>query len=197
VVADPDREENAMQSWEITRRGFAKELAVAIGLSVLRTAEATIAARHEPCRDADPEFDLAFSFAGANREYVAGTKAACDRLGLRVMYDQDMTNRWWGENFIAEQRRMYGGRALFFVPFLSTDYFRRTIPPDELATAAWTDLERGGGHILPVLIDDTRIPPHLLPRHIGYLRARDYSAEDLAQEMLHKVSRARNTRPSH
>ena len=83
---------------------------------------------------------------------------------------------------------------LFFVPFLSADYFRRTIPPDELATAAWTDLERGGGHILPILIDDTRIPPHLLPRHIGYLRARDYSAEDLAQEMLHKVSRAR---PSH
>jgi len=196
VVADPDRKENVMQSWEITRREFAKELAVAIGLSVLRTAAATIAARHEPRHDTDndTEFDLAFSFAGANRDYVAGTKAACDRLGLRVMYDEDMTNRWWGENFIAEQRRMYGGRALFFVPFLSTDYFRRTIPPDELATAAWTDLERGGGHILPVLIDDTRIPPHLLPRHIGYLRARDYSADDLAQEMLHKVSRAR---PSH
>jgi len=166
VVADPDREENAMQSWEITRRGFVKELAVAIGLSVLRTAEAAIAARQEPCHDADPEFDLAFSFAGGDREYVAGTKAACDRLGLRVMYDEDMTNRWWGENFIAEQRRMYGGRALFFVPFLSTDYFRRTIPPDErvqliavsdigaFATLAFADPRRFVGQAIELAGDE-------------------------------------------
>jgi hypothetical protein len=142
--------------------------------------------------DVGDEFDLAFSFAGVDRGYVERTKMACDRLGLRVMYDRDMRNRWWGANFVTEQRKVYGGRALFFVPFISVDYFRRTIPSDEFATAAWTDAQCGGGYMLPVIIGDVRVPAHLLPPYVGCLRAEDYTEDDLACEMFQKVERGRS-----
>jgi len=147
-------------------------------------------ARPEPA-DEDAEYDLAFSFAGTDRDYVEDTKSACTDLGLRVMYDMDLSNEWWGANYITEQRRIYGTRALFFVPFISHDYFRRPIPADEFATAMWTDVERGGGYILPVIIGDVAVPAERLPRHIGFLRAEEYEPDELAYEMARKVRRAR------
>ncbi|HEY0806209.1 MAG TPA: TIR domain-containing protein [Pseudonocardiaceae bacterium] len=139
----------------------------------------------------DEAYDLAFSFAGSDRDYVEATKLACDERGLRVMYDRDLSNEWWGANYLAEQRKIYGKRALFFVPFISAEYFRRPIPSDEYAAAMWTDVVRGGGYILPVLIDDVVVPAERLPRHIGYLRAEEYEPDELAREMQRKVRRAK------
>lgn len=160
----------------------------------------TTAPRRRPARQApaataesgtEETYDLAFSFAGPDRDYVEETKDQCDVLGLRVMYDRDLSNEWWGTNFIAEQRRIYGARALFFVPFISVDYFSRPIPADEFATAMWTDVARGGGYILPVIIGDVVVPADRLPPHVGYLRAEEYEPDELAHEMLRKVRRAK------
>lgn len=149
--------------------------------------------RPVPQRPDEPDavYDLAFSFAGTDRDYVEDTKLACDELGLRVMYDKDLSNEWWGRNFLTEQRRIYGSHTTFFVPFISTEYFRRPIPADEFATAMWMDVAKGGGYILPVIIGDVDIPEDKLPRHVGYLRAEDYEADELAREMLRKVRRAK------
>jgi hypothetical protein len=146
---------------------------------------------YEPVEPTSEDFDVAFSFARPDRDYVELTRKACARLGLRVMYDRDLSNHWWGENFIAEQRRIYGSRSRFFVPFISTAYFQRPIPADEFAAATWADVERGGGYILPVLIGDVRLPAHLLPRYIGTLNAEDFTPEGLAVELHRKVNRAR------
>jgi hypothetical protein len=62
-------------------------------------------------------YDLAVSFAGEQRNYVAYTVTACKRLGLKVFYDRDKNNDWWGGNFIREQRAVYGSQARFFAPF--------------------------------------------------------------------------------
>jgi hypothetical protein len=37
----------------------------------------------------DTEYDLAFSFAGEDRDYVEQVKDACKKLGLSVYYDRD------------------------------------------------------------------------------------------------------------
>jgi hypothetical protein len=147
-------------------------------------------ARPSPTDDGD-DYDLAFSFAAPDREYVAATKAACDELGLRVMFDEDMSNEWWGANYIAEQRKIYGKRTLFVVPFYSDAYLDRPIPRDELMAATWADVERGGGYLLPVLMGDISVPTHLLHKQIGYLNADNYSPEELAAEMRVKVDRAK------
>lgn len=158
--------------------------------SARHRATATGPARPDATGDGD-DYDLAFSFASTHRDYVAATKAACAELGLRVMYDQDLSTEWWGANYLTEQREIYGKRALFFVPFISDDYFSRPIPYDEFMAAMWADVQRGGGYILPVLMGDVRVPAHLLHKQIGYLNADDYTEEELAAELRQKVDRAK------
>lgn len=137
------------------------------------------------------DYDLAFSFAGEHRQYVEQTKLACERLGLTVFYDRDLSNDWWGKNFIREQRKIYGQRALYFVPFISDEYFRKPIPVDEFETAIWTYVQRQGEYILPVVIGSPQIPEDRLPPQIHYLKADHYTPEGLAHEMYQKVRGAR------
>lgn len=136
------------------------------------------------------EYDVAFSFAGEHRDYVERTKLACEALGLRVFYDKDKSNDWWGRNFLAEQRVVYGRLARYFVPFISVEYFSKPVPSDEFDAAMWTDVERGGGYILPVIIGAVRVPAHRLHPHTGYLRAEDHTPAQLAEQLRRKVTGA-------
>lgn len=135
-------------------------------------------------------FDIAVSFAGEHRDYVDRTVRACRELSLRVFYDRDMSNEWWGKNFIREQRKIYGAQTRYFVPFISTEYLSKPIPMDEFSAAMMTAVKQGDGYILPVLIGDVQVPPDLLHPHIHYLRAKDYSPEELAVQLQAKVRQA-------
>ncbi len=94
-------------------------------------------------------YDIAVSFAGEQRGYVRETVAACKAKGLRVFFDEDKTNDWWGKNFIQEQRRTYSSQTRFFVPFLSSDYLAKPIPMDEFASAMMTAVKLGDGFATP------------------------------------------------
>lgn len=135
-------------------------------------------------------YDLAVSFAGEHRDYVEQTVRACSELGLRVFYDRDMNNEWWGKSFIREQRKVYGSQTRYFVPFISTEYLSKPIPMDEFSAAMMTAVKQGDGYVLPVLMGDVRVPPDLLHPHIHYLRARDYTPELLAAQLHAKVRQA-------
>jgi hypothetical protein len=135
-------------------------------------------------------YDLAFSFAGENRAYVEQTKNACEQLGLKVFYDRDKNNEWWGKNFIVEQRKVYGSQTHYFVPFISTEYLAKPIPSDEFQAAMMTAVKRGDGYILPVLIGDVQVPSELMHPHMHYLRAEHYKPADLAREMQQRVGTA-------
>ena len=133
------------------------------------------------------EYDLAFSFAGEHRQYVEDTKIACEKLGLSVFYDRDKSNEWWGKNFISEQRKVYGSRTRFFVPYISPEYFLKPIPSDEFEAAMWAAIQKGNEYILPVIIGGTNIPAGKLHPHTHYLKAENYSPQQLAQELYKKV----------
>jgi hypothetical protein len=62
---------------------------------------------------------------------------------------------------------------------------------DEFSAAMMTAVKQGDGYILPVIMGNPDIPPDLLHPHIGYLRAENYTPEQLAQELLQKVSDAK------
>jgi hypothetical protein len=138
----------------------------------------------------EKEYDLAFSFAGEQREYVEQTVAACKALGLKVFYDKDKNNDWWGHNFVRDQRSVYSSRTRYFVPFISTEYLSKPIPMDEFSSAMMTSVKQGDGYILPVLMDDTKVPADLLHPHIGYLHARDYTPAELAEQFQQRVGAA-------
>lgn len=140
--------------------------------------------------DSGTLYDLAFSLAGEQRNYVEATKMACEKLGLRVFYDRDKGNEWWGKSFIREQRKVYGSQTKFFVPFISTEYLAKPIPTDEFSAAMMTVVKQGDGYILPVLVGDVRVPPDLLHPHIHYLRADGLTPEQLAEQMQRRVQGA-------
>ncbi len=137
------------------------------------------------------------SFADERRDYVEATVTAARSLNLHVFYDRDMTHQWWGRNFVAELRKIYGQRALHFVPFISTEYLTKKYPRDEFSYAIIASMERQDDYILPILIGDVRVPPEMLHPHIGYLRAEDHTPTQLAAALRFKVddSRARGQQP--
>lgn len=135
----------------------------------------------------EQEFDLAFPFAGEQRDYVERTVRACQNLGIKVFYDKDHNNEWWGRNFIREQRSVYSSKTRYFVPFLSTDYLAKPIPMDEFSAAMMTAVKQGDGYVLPVLMGDAVVPADLMHPHVHYLRAEEFSPEDLAAEFARKL----------
>jgi hypothetical protein len=134
------------------------------------------------------EYDVAVSYAHPQVSYVEGVVAAARARQLRVFYDKDMTHAWWGRNFIAEGRRIYGRRAWHFVPFLSTEYLQAPRNLDAFAAAMSAAVERGDDYILPVLVGAVRVPHEMLHPHVGYLRAEDHSPPVLADALLAKVT---------
>jgi hypothetical protein len=151
----------------------------------------------DPPKAPDALYHLAFSFAGEQRDYVSRTKEECEDIGLEVMYDLDRGADMWGDDFITQQRQIYSARTLFVVAFISADYLRKPVPRDEFRAAMWTDVQRGGGYILPVLMDDVDAPPDLLHPSTAYLQVRQDrpSPQDLAVLLNRKLLATLLTEP--
>jgi hypothetical protein len=143
--------------------------------------------------DSSPIFDVAVSFAGAQRSLVEPIVRACEGLGVKVFYDKNSTVEFWGRNFISGMRTIYGGaRTRYFVPFLSKEYLASAYPMDEFNTAMVRAIEVGDdSYILPIVVGPVEVPAHLLSPAIGYLRLEEYSVDQLAQIIADRVGAVR------
>jgi hypothetical protein len=140
--------------------------------------------------DSANEYDLAFSFAGEDREYVKTVKEACVRLGLSVYYDEDRKIDQWGKSFIGEQRKVYSGyKTKHFVPFISQHYFAKPIPTDEFKSALMESTKRSQ-YILPIKLDDSEVSVEYLHRDTQYLKKTDYSPDQLAGALKYIVNKS-------
>jgi hypothetical protein len=78
-------------------------------------------------------WDVALSFAGAQRDYVEQVAQALKARGVRCFYDADEQIELWGKYLAEELPRIYAREsAVVVVVFLSADYAGRD----------WTRLER-------------------------------------------------------
>lgn len=138
-------------------------------------------------------YDIAVSFAGAQRALVEPVVRTCQALGLKVFYDEDNTVEFWGRNFITGMRAIYGGkRARYFVPFLSKEYLASAYPMDEFTTAMRRAIEiSADSYLLPIIVGSVQVPPELLNPVIGYLRLEDHTPDELAQIIADRVGAAR------
>ncbi|MCX2947047.1 hypothetical protein [Lentzea sp. NEAU-D7] len=143
------------------------------------------------CAEVTDAYDIAVSFAEEEREYVRRTVTAARALALKVFYEPDMTNAWWGRHYLFEKRKIYGQLALHFVPFISAGYFSRPSPRDDFAHAVVRAVERGDRYILPVLVGEVRVPEELLSPHIGVLHADLHTPEEVAAHMRLVVDASR------
>jgi hypothetical protein len=145
----------------------------------------------------DAVYHFAFTFAGEQRDYVSRTKEECEDIGLEVMYDLDRAADMLGDDFITQQRQIYSARTLFVVAFLSEDYLRKPVPRDEFKAAMWTDVQRGGGYILPILMDDVEVPSDMLHPSTSYIPVRNGqpAPQDLAVLLNRKLLASLLTEP--
>ena len=103
-------------------------------------------------------WDVALSFAGAQRAYVERVAAALKARGVRCFYDADEQVELWGRHLAEELPRIYAEESAAVVVFVSAEY----------AGAGWTRLERraafsravaeAGVYVLPARFDDSELP---------------------------------------
>ena len=104
------------------------------------------------------QWDVALSFAGAQRDYVGQVAEALKARGLRCFYDADEQTELWGKYLADELPAIYGEQAAAVVMFVSAEY----------AAREWTRLERRAAlaravrerreYVLPARFDDTPLP---------------------------------------
>ena len=79
-------------------------------------------------------WDVALSFAGAQRDYVERVAAALKARGVRCFYDADRQVRLWGTHLAQELPRIYEREsAVVVVVFVSADYAGGTGPGSSAA----------------------------------------------------------------
>src|SRR5579859_6376049 len=104
------------------------------------------------------QWDVALSFACAQRDFVEQVAAALKARGVRCFYDADEQIELWGKYLAEELPAIYGEQAAAVVVFVSAEYAARD----------WTRLERRAAlnravwerreYVLPARFDDTPLP---------------------------------------
>ena len=70
-------------------------------------------------------WDVALSFAGAQRDYVEQVAEALKARGVRCFYDADEQIELWGKYLAEELPAIYGEQAAAVVVFVSAEYAAR------------------------------------------------------------------------
>ena len=109
-------------------------------------------------------WDVALSFAAAQRDYVEQVARTLQARGVRCFYDADEQIELWGRYLAEELPRIYAEESAAVVVFVSAEYAARD----------WTRLERRAAlnravreqreYVLPARFDNTPLPG-LLSEH--------------------------------
>ena len=131
-------------------------------------------------------WDVALSFAGAQRDYAGQVAATLKARGVRCFYDEDEQVRLWGTHLAEELPRIYARESAAVVVFVSAEY----------AGLDWTRLERraafsravaeAGVYVLPARFDDSELPG-LLP-DVVTIDLRRYTPGQFADLVVAKLA---------
>jgi hypothetical protein len=114
------------------------------------------------------DYDLAFSFAGENRQQAECIAEILKKKDVRVFYDQFEQASLFGKDLYVRLYEVYAKRSRYCVILTSEHYLYKMWTIHERRAAQERTLqERGAEYILPVRIDDTEIPG--MATTVGYL----------------------------
>jgi hypothetical protein len=131
------------------------------------------------------EFDVALSFAGEDRKYANRLAKALTAEGIRVFYDKYEQNQLWGKDLYQHLQTVYRDKARFCVIFASRAYARKLWTKHELKQAQERAFRESREYILPLRLDDTKIPG--VPETVGYLDLRSVPVSDVVAMLVDKV----------
>ena len=135
------------------------------------------------------EYDVALSFAGEDRAYADALAGILKAGHIRVFYDAYEPADLWGRNLIEQLEDVYGRKARFCVMFASQAYAQKAWPRHERRAAQERALqEKGDDYILPIRLDDTKIPG--LPTTLGYTEIK-LGIERIGELLVQKIRKDR------
>lgn len=130
-------------------------------------------------------FDVAFSFAGEQRDYVGKVASYVEnQSNLSVFYDDNYEEDMWGTNLVDYFKDVFEKKANYCVMFISKDYSEKTWPNFERQIIQAKSLFQEG-YLLPVRFDDTPIKGEVPT--VKYLNIKDMKPEELGEKIIKKV----------
>ena len=131
-------------------------------------------------------WDVALSFAGAQRDYVERVARELKVRGVRCFYDADEQIDLWGKYLAEELPRIYAQESAAVVVFISADYAGRDWTRLERRAAFSRAVAEAGVYVLPARFDDSELPG-LLP-DIVTVDLRRYTPAQFAELVAAKVA---------
>ena len=133
----------------------------------------------------EPDFDVALSFAGEQRDYVRAVASELTKNGIRVFFDEDNEIALWGKNLAEELQRIYMTASNVVVMFVSDDYARKSWPIHERQSAIARAINERREYILPARFDNTMLPG--LDPSLSYLPLENRPPAKLAENIMAKL----------
>jgi hypothetical protein len=132
------------------------------------------------------EYEVAISFAGAQRKLAEQIAEFLRAHSVRVFYDSFVENQLWGEDLPVFFERIYGQQARFCLMIVSEEYVKGQWTNHERQAAIDRLIrERGRNYILPLRCDDSKVPG--LSDRIGYIDLRGRPINDVLSLLLQKL----------
>ena len=130
------------------------------------------------------QYDVALSFAGANRKYVEEVATFLNSYGVKVFYDKFEQADLWGKNLYTHLSDIYNKKAKYTIMFISKEYKEKAWTNHERESAQARAFEESHEYILPVKFDDTEILG--LNKTVSYLDANKYTPKEVSKFFLKK-----------
>jgi hypothetical protein len=141
------------------------------------------------CRELESnafEFDVAISFAGADREVASDINAVLSRAGYRVFYDLDQQHRLLGEDLTEYLYDLYFRRSRYAIVVVSADFLRSIWAGNWEWRAVLARLQsQREPYVLPYLIEDVSLPG--LSPTIGYVSWKQFRPVEFADLVVRKL----------
>jgi hypothetical protein len=112
----------------------------------------------DPGAGSGRRWDVALSFAGAQRDYVGQVAEALKARGVRCFYDADERIELWGKYLADELPVIYGEQAAAVVMFVSAEYAAREWTRLERRAALARAVQERREYVLPARFDATPLP---------------------------------------
>jgi hypothetical protein len=119
---------------------------------------------------ASHDFDVALSYAGEDRGYVAAIANGLREAGVRVFCDEFQVTDLWGVDLYGYLDDVYRKRARFTIVFISQNYAAKAWTSHERQSAQARAMNEAGPYLLPVRLDDAELPGLRLT--VSYIDAR-------------------------
>ena len=132
------------------------------------------------------DYDVALSYATEDRDYARSLAAILQQNNVKVFYDEYQKSTLWGKDLYVYLSELYQNRARYCVIIISKYYAEKLWTTHELKAAQARAFREREEYILPVRLDDTKLPG-LLPT-ICYLSWPPESAETIAAILNSKLS---------